>query len=808
MADAAAEEADTEAAHKEALASVSPATRRQMSRPLSPADKAKHSTGDERSGMDTPGAKKRWYSNRKNQTRVGLIIVTAIAAVVGYTLYIPFEIIHIAQVLWHHHGDRQARSEQRAEAKVWERLFTEKQTETGAYKFRTGHIISDKFHNIALKRLQARFTNAGVEEVWNGGRFVGIKDIETGAIIKNFADANILQKHLLTWETIFDHAGTKNPILLGFYTKLMRDSHGVSFKFWSKDVVKITAKDLLTKLWSKVGEGAAGDVGLDATLQGKDDKAAQAQKAKLDQSATGGLKSAGQAVLDNFNQTLDVKQAIEVGKAVFKSKAFKVGGAITGIAAFYCILQAMINADISQRTITLTDRLIRQGNMIQTMAHQAMAGDLHPDEYGLFMQRLAGDPNADPNTQESSKDFTKSASWKRAVGDPVSTDNTKPHYSNYTPDLSQDANPSPGAIGTALQVISAMFNIPGTAWICKVLNSWFGWVIQAVGLIATIFEGPIGILVAGFQAALQTFMLETIVPEILRMVTGLSVTGTEDPVGLLNNASAGTGLSMAELGRSSGDTPLTPTQLSRLNASTQTDLTQYAQRKGWTYRTFAMDNTNSLISRVLDQTPPTPQAAVASLSGSIRSLIPNLGSIFGAIAFGNHRAIAAAPAGQCEFGFACFGTDDATIDTYGDPIANEDVLAAPITKPDGTVTSRLEMLGDPKDYKPLNGPVPTTGLFYCFVNPPVSPPWPVLAPANPKDPKCLDLNIIAPNTLYQTTFQLPGPHEILDLIYCQENNVCGLPYDDDFNRYRMELKYYLHATAIYGYSTPGVDPWQ
>ena len=757
----------------------------------------------------TPGGNKPWYARAKNQARIGLILVAVLITIVGYVLYIPFEIIHIAQVLWHHHSDRSTRTEDRAAKKVWQRLFGEKQNELGGYQFRTGHIIADKFHNSNLKKLDQRFKNAGVEPVYDstGKKFVGFKDIESGELVSNFADKNIFQKQVALFKAIHDYAGTRNPIIEAYYTKLARTQFGVSFKFWTERAAGTKIIDLLKKLYSKVRLGVAGDVALDVASHEPDpkDKAAhdawQAEMDKLNAQHDNltGVSDAAKAVNDEYNKSYDIKKALNAGKAIFANKWFKAGGIGIGIVTFYCMIQKMVNDNLASRTITLTDELIREGDMPQTQAHQAEAGNLYGQEFNDMLQRYEGDPKADPNKSEDAKDFTQACSWKRATGKECSTD--PKDYKNYNPDLSPDANPSPAAVSGILALIDNIFNIPGSGVVCAVLNSTFGWIIQGVALVASVVTGPISAVAGLIQGAILTYATEEIVPIVLKMLTNLSVTGTENPVGLVNNESAGTALSVAALDRASGSIPLGPKDLGALNDATNADIAKAAQQKGWTYRTFALDNTNSLASRMLDDLPLSPQAAVSGLSSTVRNFVPNLATIFSTVALGEHRALAATT-NQCEFGWACYGTTDADIDKY-DVIDNENFLAAPVQKPDGTMTSRLEMLGDPSTHKPTDPDLPKTGLLYCFVNKYEAPP------ADPNaytDPVCKDLDILTPTTPNKTTFNLPGEKEIED-IYCKQNQVCTLPYNDDFTRYRMEIKYYLHATAIYGY-TIDTDPWQ
>ncbi|MDF2460831.1 MAG: peptidoglycan-binding protein, partial [Candidatus Saccharibacteria bacterium] len=395
---------------------------------------------------------------------------------------------------------------------------------------------------------------------------------------------------------------------------------------------------------------------------------------------------------------------------------------------------------------------------------------------------------------------TQSCAWKRAMDAGACSTSVRPEdYDNYNPDLNPAANPDSFALTGVLSIMSAAFKLPpaGEA-VCKVLTSWFSWVIQGVEVALSIWVGGVTTVAAqAIKGALVGMLVQLVVPKLLDAATGLAITGSENAVGLINNSDAGLNLSAKNYGRFMGNRTGTNKENYKLIAAAKAEEIEYANDQGWTYRAFALSNNHSLVNRVISQTPSTGTGMLAAIQSSLKSLPTNFAAAF----LKPRTALAEGDEMEDPYGFRPYVTTDDELSKYPDPVDDiEDYLYQEVTKDDGSKTTRLQMLGDPKDYTPADGEdTDTTNLRHCFVGKFRAPT------KEAADPICLDLGVLTQRdgvtNKIITNPRNPGRHEIKQLIYCEVHQACGVSYNDDFEKYRLYLKYVFLTKAMDGMTT-------
>jgi hypothetical protein len=791
--------------------------------------------------MSTPGASSMLsrgigkHLSKKQRTGLSILIISVVIifSSFAFVLSIPLKLMHIANTLFDFNFKHDNHTVQHQGKKIMRRILTRQKAKQG-HLSDTGKKLHDRMVNMRIKKWNKLIGKEGLSmEFDSRNRFVGIKDKTGRLVTDDFREKSFWEKRLGIGELIDDSLAPHRYLQHALYTKALRLHAGVSFKFWAKE----KSGDLKERLLSKVRGGASGDAVLDApggTIKEPNradypDQAAYDKALSDYQSAVAEYQGGSEAAKTTwkvFQKTKDLAKAHEAGINVIKGKAKGVF-TFTGLAMLYCMMYDMVQKATKEGYLTRMIYLMREGNMLITMMHQMIAGDVNWQEFGEMMARFDGDPNADPETQEAAKDYTQACAWKRTQDEPCST--AKHDYVNYNPDLSEAANPDPAYLKGLMGALVSVFNIPGAGTVCSVVNSWFGWVLQGVeltvGLVGAPFKAAVAKVIAqGFVGALSSFAFQTIFARFLDAATALAITGLELPTGLMNNGDAGLNLSAKDYGRVMGDRAGTNAEAAALSDAADADTAQTAQEKGWAYRTFSIDYNHSMVSQVVEHAPTSPAALVASLRTTLFALPRNFAMVF----FHPKKVLAASTADP--YGFRAMVTTDQEIDDI-DPLDAECFL---MSAPGSTVDynalddadhdgcaafngqTRLKMLGDPNDYMPNVEDDNDKDLMHCFVNGFRSP--------QDKDDICLDLGILTSGG--KANPDNPGSDQILGKIYCETNHICdqgwtrrfpvrcdndtdqicGWKNQNDFDIYRIYLKSVFISRALDGLTTD-TDPF-
>jgi hypothetical protein len=753
--------------------------------------------------------------NKRTGIKIAIVAAALVISALGFFLTFPFKLMHIASVLFNDNFRVNDHIEVRASRSVMSSLFQRKvEVDRQGNYSNTGKFLHDKMANMRIEKFKDKLASKGLQmEFDNKNRFIGIRNTE-GKLVTDFRDKNLWQQKQAMGELVRNTLAPHRYLQHVLYTKAMRYHAGISFKFWTKN----KAKSLNEIMVSKVRRGLSGDADLARPTLPNGNQPSDAAGQQEYNDANQQAKDVGDIQAKTFaawEKTKSVMKAHEAGIAAFRAKATLAQG-FTGIGMMYCMLYEMFQTSKEKGTMDRIVFAMRAGNMIVTAAQQMYLGTaednktpLDFDKYGELMAKFDGNPDAGlssdkgeyNNNADDTKDFTQSCAWKRAMDSgPCSTSREPGDYKNYNPDFSEAANPDTFYLSGILATMNTVFSIPGVDGVCKVLNSWFGWVIDGVEVAVALLNGQASTVAANIakQIALQA-VIQMVVPKLLDAATGLAITGSENAVGLVNNAHAGLNLSAKDYGRLMGNRVGTNKENYRLIAAAKAEEKSIINERGWTYRAFALENNHSLVNRLLSETPSTPTALIAKVQQNLEALPTNIAAIF----FRPQTALAEGDEMEDPYGFRPYVTLDEEIEKYK-PLEVENFLTEDLPDTDQT---RLSMLGDPTKWTPpvqqaTGTDVSQVDLLHCFVG--------AFRTPSTEDKICLDMGVLTQrdkNGKLITNPKNPGAHEIRELIYCQAHDVCHIPYNDDFNKYRMYLKYVILTRGLDGL-TNDKDPFE
>jgi hypothetical protein len=773
---------------------------------------------------------------RRTQAYLAAALILGLVSMLAFLVSIPFKLIHIGHVLLDHNAANNEHTNDQTQEKLMERLFLDASFEDGSKKIRSGRPIHDFFLNNRIKKVTGLLGKQGITMEFEkpSGKLLSIS--KDGKVIKDFKDGKLWELRGAAKSLVVDELDIRSPLKRVLYTRAMRAKARVSFKVWGLD----KGKSLLQQLASKVLKGSTGDgittpqdIGPDPTPNDPNSQAHKDWLAKQQAAATGSADrataaaDAARAEQEKFQAKADKVAARKASIDAFRKSAIGKGFTWTGYATIYCMVRSII-LSVTKHDAHYVDRaeaLMREGNLLMTAVHEMEQGHV-PDlsVFDQYMQRFDGDPTADPGTTDA-KSFDQSAAWKRDTGNPV---NTAPNLTknpksapnpNYNPDLPAAANPSPGALSTLQSFVDAFLNLPGENAVCKVLNSWFGWVIGGIELGLSVFDGGTSDVAAALAStAFIYYVTSHILPAITDRANNLAVTGVDSAVDTSNIEDAGLNLSEKEYGRLMGDRQGSDAEYAATANKAAEEQVQLAKSKGWAYRTFAIEDNNSIFSQTVAKIPSSPSAAIATITTRIASFsnLPNSLNTLAGLFF--HPAVAlAGPPTLDPYGFRAQVTTDQEI-ADSDPYVYEDFLYNPIPlpghtvpnnadgspltsaqlagvayrKPDGSALTRIDMLGDPTTYSPSNDPQQgndsnNNDLMHCFVNKFRDPTFDDNGNRKGDDPICLNLGYITKigsnNITSDEATANPGPDQVLKLIYCQQYKVCGLDWTHALPKY-------------------------
>ena len=313
--------------------------------------------------------------------------------------------------------------------------------------------------------------------------------------------------------------------------------------------------------------------------------------------------------------------------------------------------------------------------------------------------------------------WTQSAAWVRISGKASSVD-TNSSDPNYTPDLDPSVKPTNIAGDAVVREVNTDVDAVGGGLVCGAENSKFGSIGNFFGSAADLISniGDFGLSEAATAAAvtaLQTVLDKVLVPDIVKYFTPVGIFGKEFSTQWLDVADLGTNLSSNDYFRSLGAQPI-----SNAAAATQySDATQsenkYEDSQSFTYRTFALSNPDSVISRFALSLPENRTQLVSGISSYFNDLPSELLSKFSDIItptklFADTTNPSQDPTPGIAYGVTQYG--DTGQNEY-DPISNEYFLNQPITYQNVSV-KRITMLGNPLDQG--DNDTSTTDVLHCF----------------------------------------------------------------------------------------------
>ena len=713
------------------------------------------------------------YMKKHPKGTIGAIgaIISAFIAIAVAILAIPFQLIHMVKILLDHNFAPGQRIEERASRRIMARVFQEKSTSTGGAKKTTGHPISDKIANMKMDRFNAQLGRDGIKlEFAPDGKLSGIRNLSDGTLLRDFNDSSFAERRTAIGDLVSERIAPWRVLKRVSYTKLMKYHARVSFRFFAKEKVK----DIRDRMFDKVRKGAAAD----ELVKPPADPAVAGDKTN----GTGQAADAVNAATDEFSKSHNKVSALKAGTAQFRSSTGRFFG-ITGVIALVCTIKQLVQDAASKGYVERVDQLMRVGNMLPTIVSQLYKGQyLDITAFGQVMSVFSGDrsSSAEPNDR---KGWDQSAAAKRITGEKVDSNPSSPQYN---PDFSEAANPNGFLLQKVTNVVDKIFGaIPGATAVCKFATGIFGFLLQAIELVAVVFTaGSAEIIALALQGAAQYVIFSEVLPKILAAAANLAITGTENAVDAFNNSDAGLLLSAQDYQRSYGGRQITDTEQTALVEDARNAKVQIAHEKGWFYRMFSFDNTDSLASNLLMKVPTNPSTAIAAITSVPRTFAANFGSIM----FGSLRPSYAAPVAVNPYSFQFYGLTQAEIDKYPDPIDNEKYLAQQVpgqSDPALGGKTRLSVLGDNSEYSPEDGDDPNTGdLLHCFINKYRSPEDLKL------DTICNGIGSVTAPDNSPSASNNPGDATVAKIYAAAGLNAT---IADDFLRYRLQL-FYTHLT--------------
>ncbi|HVQ45002.1 MAG TPA: hypothetical protein VMT30_08680 [Candidatus Saccharimonadia bacterium] len=693
-------------------------------------------------------------------------LVFALISAVITIISIPFQILHMAKAELEAKFGPKVRLERKMSLRSFSKLFELKSAENGGATPREG-FLSRKLKLTPLDKFTKTLANENLKLEFDAhtGRLTGIRNTSTGELLKDFSESSFLDRRKAIGQLVTDRIAPWRVLKRVRYLDVMRYHGRVSFKFWPKEKVQ----DVKKLLSEKITHGATNE---ELLKPGQAPDPSDTHPA--DPKSAGDARDGVQAVEDTFAKTGNKLAALRAGAKVIREKGGKFFG-LTAILALVCTIREVAANAATEGFIKRVDELERMGNLLPTLSSQLVTGqNLDIDKFAQVMEIYEGDASADQNSLDR-KAWDQSAAAKRLAGDPVVTDATSKYFN---PDFSEASSPDGFALQKIVDRVNAVMDVSGVGFLCKVVTGVTGWIIQGIELASALLTASASeIAVIAAQAAIQYYIFTEALPKILSAAANIAITGVENSVDMFNNGDAGLQLSAEDYTRNYGGRQISDDeQLALVNAA-HNDQVQIAREKGWFYRTFDLNNTDSIAAGILMKVPQTPQTALAALTSLPKNLTSNLGSIF----MGSIKTAHAADLDSVNpYRFQFYGFTEAEIDKYPDMIANEDYLGQAIP---GTDKTRLSVLGDPTEYAPANGDdTNMDDLMHCFVNAARAPQ------ELEKDAICKGIGMVTGVKGSGSRTDNPGD-TVVQKIY--DDNGLGITANDDFLRYRMEL-FYVH----------------
>ncbi len=402
------------------------------------------------------------------------------------------------------------------------------------------------------------------------------------------------------------------------------------------------------------------------------------------------------------------------------------------------------------RIPTIITLLIRHSAFLTASIGQMKEGKLPASDVNALMNKLQG-TSADVKLSSDGKtiagpdvpstSFSNSEAWQTAIGNNNGA-NTSGTYGPLGPKQADQSTingllPDPSSIPNKnsfqalVDDINSLFDFfPGLRniadGVCGVLTnnivSYFlaGESVLEAAFIGLSSETVISDLVkAGIQAIAITVVVDKAVPYIIKALTPLGIYGLENGAQWLNNADMGANLSYGNYSRKLGANPVSYPTANNQIAEANLEKANSDKYLPIADKLFALSNTNSLLSRVMNVIPFGKSAIFDSMISYFTNFPKILSSSFGMVFSPSIFAAASAAAPGQQYGITQYSFQDSEVTKYN-IYDNEAYLYDKVTL-NGVSKSRLEMLGNPYDY--INIPADkadpdqnSNDLEHCYVD--------------------------------------------------------------------------------------------
>jgi hypothetical protein len=461
-------------------------------------------------------------------------------------------------------------------------------------------------------------------------------------------------------------------------------------------------------------------------------------------------------------QAIQAAQADEVaGKSASQIEADaegKLGGGEDGaskgllftLLADGCSLESVASTASKDRIPTIITLLIRHSSLLFSVISQIHTGKITAGQVNGVMNTLEGesatvtinkDSKGNPTTiatNSPSTSFANSSAWQTAIGnnngvqDSSNPDGTSGATSSTGQSKVQGLLPDPSTLPVPntgqkiVDIVNSIFTDSGLGAICGLVNSKLGFIVgffAGVGQIAS--EIADGGLTAGAGAvaeqagiiAANIAFIKLITPLIINYFTPFALYGLENGAQWLNNADMGSNLSYGDYSRKLGANPVNYSTAGKQIAEANIEQSQSDKYLPIGEKLFAISNTNSLLSRVMNTMPLGKSAMFDSMIGYITNFPSFLSHSLSMIASPKiFAASSSVPPGQ-QYGIAQYSFQDNEVNKY-DIYQNEAYLYKNITY-NGKSKTRISMLGDPNQYLNVSSKNPDTNindLEHCYVD--------------------------------------------------------------------------------------------
>ncbi len=440
-----------------------------------------------------------------------------------------------------------------------------------------------------------------------------------------------------------------------------------------------------------------------------------AQETAASTEAVNALTSADQSIATDISHGASLDSAQNLAES---SLLNSLGGKLTDVApgqalAFAqdaCLFDELVNNQVVKHLPLIMSLLIRNGTTTISLASQLVSGKITGQDYSAAMKMFVGSSNPIDAGTNAALPFSASAGWQQATGG-----------SGGIP-IAKTSLPTIDGVMSVMNTFNSIINkLPGGRGFCSVSNNIFGGIAIGIGgLFATggidfASLGTSEIVFAGLQAGTLA-TIYTVVPKIVEMITPFNLMGYQNAVQNMNNTDAGLNLAYNNYSRSMGGMPQTPSQSqTNYNSAIQSGIA-FNNSKPWIYRTFALNNPDSLVAKLALDIPLSASSLVSNIINYLATIPSELmHGIADLIIF--PKILAASQSTNYPgkaYSLTQYSMSSNTVNKY-DPIANENYLFSKVTY-NGNSARRIDMLGNPNTINAITGDNNNNDLLHCFID--------------------------------------------------------------------------------------------